>query len=81
MESGAGGDGVGADEKKRLFICSPYHEFLKTPAEDWEGMRDDGVFVVAGKERRLKNWLDGIEAEFKHHSQVSNAYHRKKKDY
>jgi hypothetical protein len=71
-----GGDGVRADEKKRLFICSPRHEFLKTPAEDWEGMRDDGVFIVAGKKRRIKDWLDGIEAQFKLHGQISNAYRR-----
>jgi len=70
----AGGNGIGSDEKKRVFICSPRHEFLKTPAEDWEGMRDDGVFVVAGKERRLKDWLDGIE--FKHRGQISNVYRR-----
>lgn len=76
-----GGDGVGAVEKKRLFICSPCHEFLKTPAEDWEGMRDDGVFLVAGKERRLTDWLDGIGAKLKRQCQVSNAYHRQKKDY
>jgi hypothetical protein len=69
-----GGDGIGADEK-RLFICNSRHEFLKTPNEGWEGMRGDRVFVVAGKEMGIKDWLDAIEAEFKN-GQVSNAYHK-----
>lgn len=76
-----GGDGTGADEKKRLFICHSRHEFLKTPIEGWEGMRDDGVFVVAGKETRMKDWLDAIEAEFKNGTQVSNAYRKSQKPY
>jgi hypothetical protein len=73
-----GGDGTSADEKKKLFICNSRHEFLKTPTGGWEGMRDDGVFVVAGKEMGIKDWLDAIEAEFKNGSQVSNAYRKSK---
>lgn len=75
-----GGNGIGADENKRLFICDSRHEFVKTPTEGWEGMRDDGVCVVAGKEIRMKGWLDGIEAEFMK-GQVSNAYHKREKHY
>jgi hypothetical protein len=64
------GDGIGTDEKKRLFICNSRHEFLRTPTEGWDGVRD-GVFVVAGKEMRIKDWLNAIEAEFKNGSKIS----------